>query len=72
MVGDTSVSPGGATLADGMPSTIKLHNNNKVVYKVVLLILGLSNRPYLLYLVYLALHTLNSSILINLGLLPPI
>ena len=43
-------------------------HNNKVVYKVVFLLLGLSNRPCLLYLAYLVLHILSSSTLINLGL----
>ena len=46
--------------------------NNKVVYKVVFLLLGLSNRPCLLYLAYLVLHTLSSSTLINSGLPLPI
>ena len=44
--------------------------NNRVVYKVVFLLLGLSNRPCLLYLAYLALYILSSSTLINLGLPP--
>ena len=42
--------------------------NNKVVYKVVFLLLGLSNRPSLLYLAYLVSHILSSSTRINLGL----
>ena len=53
-----------------LDKVFKLHNNNKVVYKVVLPILGLSNRPYLLYLACLVVYINNSSILINLGLLP--
>ena len=42
--------------------------NNKVVYKVVFLLLGLSNRPCLLYQAYPVSHILSSSTLINLGL----